>query len=205
MDGLLIKRNDDFITDIQRRGLKIKSIKVRFLIRDAGKRGHRYRNFNTLESFKLFFASILNSPKFLCSAGDFPIIENIELENQNIGFVNNYKFYNISENRYFVKSIQYDSARKDFFNTEVIRYESLLSALFNSYMAIVNISVATRLNTYTDPCYVDENYVEKNYTKYIRYNTEIIQYDSPYSAYSAYSVYSYYGNPSSISILKIPN
>jgi hypothetical protein len=197
VDGLLIKRNDDFIKDIQKRGLKIKSIKVRFLIRDVGKRGHRYRNFNNLESFKLFFESILNSPKFLCSAGDFPIIENIELENQNLGFINNYKFYNISENRYFVKSIQYDSFRKDFFDKEVIRYESLLSSLFNIYMAIVNISVATRLNTYTDPCYVDENYVEKNYTKYTR--LQFIIYDRNYSYYNYYG-----GNPSSLSRLESP-
>ena len=204
MDGLLIKRNNDFITDIQKRGLKIKSIKVRFLIRDAGKKGHRYRNFNTLESFTSFFASILDSPKFLCSAGDFPIIENIELENQNIGFVNNYKFYNISENRYFVKSVQYDSFRKAFYDSEIVRYEDLLSVLFDRYMTIVNISISTRLNTYTDPCYVDESYVEKNYTKYIRYNMDIIQYDRPYTAYSSYA-YSYYGNPSSVSILNLPN
>jgi hypothetical protein len=103
VDGLLIKRNNDFVVDLQKRGIKIKSIKVRFLIRDVGKKGHRYRNFNTIESFTSFFASILNSSNYLCSAGDFPIIENLELENQNIGFVNNYKFYNISENRYFVK------------------------------------------------------------------------------------------------------
>ena len=168
MDGLLIKRNNDFITDIQKRGLKIKSIKVRFLIRDVGKKGHRYRNFNTLESFKLFFASILNSPKFLCSAGDFPIIENIELENQNIGFVNNYRFYNITEKRYVVKSIQYDSVRKEFYESEIVRYESLLAALLDSYSSIINDSITVRLNTYMDPCYVDENYVINNITKYTR-------------------------------------
>jgi hypothetical protein len=168
VDGLLIKRNNDFITDIQKRGLKIKSIKVRFLIRDVGKKGHRYRNFNTLESFKLFFASILNSPKFLCSAGDFPIIENIELENQNIGFVNNYRFYNITEKRYVVKSIQYDSVRKEFYESEIVRYESLLAALLDSYSSIINDSITVRLNTYMDPCYVDENYVINNITKYTR-------------------------------------
>jgi hypothetical protein len=168
VDGLLIKRNNDFITDIQKRGLKIKSIKVRFLIRDVGKKGHRYRNFNTLESFKLFFASILNSPKFLCSAGDFPIIENIELENQNIGFVNNYRFYNITEKRYVVKSIQYDSVRKEFYESEIVRYESLLAALLDSYSSIINYSITVRLNTYMDPCYVDENYVINNITKYTR-------------------------------------
>jgi hypothetical protein len=174
VDGLLIKRNNDFITDIQKRGLKIKSIKVRFLIRDAGKKGHRYRNFNTLESFKLFFASILNSPKFLCSAGDFPIIENIELENQNLGFINNYKFYNVTENRYVVKSIQYDSARKEFYESEVIRYEALLSAILDRYSSVVNSSITVRLNTYMDPCYVDENYVINNISKYTRQQFNII-------------------------------
>jgi hypothetical protein len=166
VDGLLIKRNNDFITDLQKRGLKIKSIKVRFLIRDIGKKGHRYRNFNTLESFKLFFESILNSPKYLCSAGDFPIIENIELENQNIGFINNYKFYNITEKRYVVKSIQYDSFRKDLYDSEIVRYEALLSALFNSYSSVVNSSITVRLNAYMDPCYVDEQYVTANIQKF---------------------------------------
>lgn len=166
MDGLLIKLNNNFVTDLQKRGLKIKSIKVRFLIRDAGKKGHRYRNFYTIESFNLFFVSILSSPKYLCSAGDFPVIENIELENQNIGFLNNYKFYNVSEKRYFVKSIQYDSFRKEFFDSEIVRYEKLLDTLFNNYTNNVNNSITVRLNTYMDPCYVDQNYVTANIRKY---------------------------------------
>jgi hypothetical protein len=166
VDGLLIKRNNDFITDLQKRGLKIKNIKVRFLIRDIGKKGHRYRNFYTIESFTSFFSSILNSPKYLCSAGDFPIIENIELENQNIGFVNNYKFYNISEKRFFVKSIQYDSFRKEFYDSEIVRYEKLLETLFNNYSRNINSSITVRLNSYMDPCYVDEKYVDSNITKY---------------------------------------
>ena len=166
MDGLLIKINNDFITDLQKRGLKIKSIKIRFLIRDVGKRGHRYRNFSTLESFNLFFSSILNSPKYLCSAGDFPVIENIELENQNIGFVNNYKFYNISEKRFFVKSIQYDSFRKEFYDSEIVRYETLLNTLFDNYSKNINNSITVRLNSYMDPCYVDQNYVTANIKKY---------------------------------------
>jgi hypothetical protein len=166
VDGLLIKINNDFITDLQKRGLKIKSIKIRFLIRDVGKRGHRYRNFSTLESFNLFFSSILNSPKYLCSAGDFPVIENIELENQNIGFVNNYKFYNISEKRFFVKSIQYDSFRKEFYDSEIVRYETLLNTLFDNYSKNINNSITVRLNSYMDPCYVDQNYVTANIKKY---------------------------------------
>ena len=166
VDVLLIKRNNDFITDLQKRGLKIKNIKVRFLIRDIGKKGHRYRNFYTIESFTSFFSSILNSPKYLCSAGDFPIIENIELENQNIGFVNNYKFYNISEKRFFVKSIQYDSFRKEFYDSEIVRYEKLLETLFNNYSRNINSSITVRLNSYMDPCYVDEKYVDSNITKY---------------------------------------
>ena len=178
MDGLLIKRNNDFIVDLQKRGLKIKSIKVRFLIRDIGKKGHRYRNFNTLESFTTFFASILNSPKYLCSAGDFPIIENIEVENQNIGFINNYKFYNISEKRYSVKSIQYDSFRKEFYDSEIVRYEKLLDALFNNYSANVNNSITVRLNTYMDPCYVDQDYVTANIKKYVGSGISTFQINS---------------------------
>jgi len=166
VDGLLIKLNNDFLTNLQKRGLKIKSIKIRFLIRDVGKKGHRYRNFYNIESFTTFFASVLNSPKYLCSAGDFPIIENIELENQNIGFVNNYRFYNISEKRFFVKSIQYDSFRKEFYDSEIVRYETLLATLFNNYANNVNNSIAVRLNTYMDPCYVDQNYVTANIRKY---------------------------------------
>ena len=187
MDGLLIKRNNDFIVDLQKRGLKIKNIKVRFLIRDIGKKGNRYRNFSTVENFNAFFSSILSSPKYLCSAGDFPIIENIELENQNIGFVNNYKFYNITDKRYSVKSIQYDSFQKDFFESEIIRYETLLSTLFTNYTSNINNSITVRLNTYMDPCYVDENYVNNNILTYR--NSRFYQTTQDYLGYQINSIY----------------
>jgi hypothetical protein len=162
VDGLLIKINDDFLKNLESRGLIVKSLKVRFLIRDLPRRGNRYRPFNNLSNYKTFFGTVLNASNYLCSSGDFPVIENIEIINNNFKFTNAYNWYNITENRYFVKKIQYDSFRKDFYESEVLRYESLMHTLIDRYITNVNKSIDIRLNSYVDPCYVDAGYVSPN-------------------------------------------
>ena len=162
MDGLLIKINDDFLKNLESRGLSVKNLKIRFLIRDLARKGNRYRPFRNMSEYRNFFAGILGAQNYLCSAGDFPVIENIQLDNTNFNFTNSYNWYNITENRYFVKSIQYDSFRKDFYEAEVLRYESLMNSLIDRYITNINRAIEVRLNSYVDPCYVDAGYVSPN-------------------------------------------
>jgi hypothetical protein len=162
VDGLLLKINDDFFKDLEKRRLSVKSFKIRFLVRDSTRRGNRYRPFPSVNLYREYFKHILLAQNYLCSAGDFPIIENIEIENQNFDFVNSYKWYNITENRYFVKKIQYDSLRQNLYESQVSRYETLMNSLIDSYISTINKSIDVRLNSYMDPCYVDAGYVAPN-------------------------------------------
>jgi hypothetical protein len=175
VDGLLIKINDDFIKNLYSQGLSVGYIKVKFIVRDfvteSSKKGYKFRTFNTLDSFNSFFSPVLSLKNYLCSAGDFPLIENIEILNNNLSFLNTYKWYNVSENRNFVKSIKYDTYRNDFYIKETERYESLMYNLFDTYTSNINTSIDIRLNSYMDPCYVDAGYV------------------SPYSGENDYATY----------------
>ena len=180
MDGLLIKINDDFVKNLNSRGLSVGSIKVKFIVRDFvtenTKKGYRFRLFNDLSSFNSFFSSILSLNNYLCSAGDFPIVENIELKNRNLTFENSYKWYNISENRNFVKTIKYDTYRNDFYIKETEKYESLMNSLIDEYLTNINNSIDIRLNSYMDPCYVDAGYVSpySGENDYVLYKSNIL-------------------------------
>ncbi len=162
MDGLLLKINHDFLRVLEKRGLKVKSLKIRFLVRDIGRKGHRYVSYRSLAAYDLMASKVLNNGKYLCSAGDFPIIENLELENANLKFINEYQWYNISENRYMVKKIEYDGFREKIYNKELVRYESLMNDLINKYVSDIQNAIDIRLNSYVDPCYVDAGYVSPN-------------------------------------------
>lgn len=162
MDGLLIKINDDFLKNLEKRGLHVKTLKIRFLIRDVGRKGNRYIPHKSLESYNNSVSKILNSISYLCSAGDFPVIENLELENKNLHFKNDYNWYNITGNRYMVKKLEFDSFRNEFYEKETVRYESLMNELIDQYVKAINNAIDVRLNSYVDPCYVDAGYVSPN-------------------------------------------
>ena len=162
MDGLILKINDDFLKTLEKRGLKVKTLKVRFLIRDVGRKGNRYVGYRSLAEYTSKTSHILNSSNYLCSAGDFPIIENIELVNQNLSFGNDYRWYNITESRKLVKRLDYDSYRADFYNEEIVRYENLMNELIDQYTRDIQTAIDVRLNSYVDPCYVDAGYVSPN-------------------------------------------
>lgn len=162
MDGLLLTINRDFLNDLENRGLKVANLRLRCLIRDAGKKGNRYKPFDSLSSYTNEYASIMASPNPLCSAGEFPVIENIEIQNQNLYFKNEYKWQNITESRRLTESIAFDSFRNDFQISEVDRYKTLMNDLFDQYVQNINKAIETRLNSYMDPCYVDAGYVSPN-------------------------------------------
>ncbi len=162
MDGLILKINYDFLRTLEKRGLKVKNLKIRFLIRDIGRKGHRYVSYRSLSAYDLMASKVLNNGRYLCSAGDFPIIENIELQNSSLKFANDYRWYNITEDRYMVKKIDYDSFRGEFYAKEIVRYESLMNDLINKYVSDIQNAIDIRLNSYVDPCYVDAGYVSPN-------------------------------------------
>ena len=155
MDGLIIKINDDFLQSLEKRGLQVKSLKIRFLIRDIGRKGHRFIPYKSLSAYNSAVSSVLNSHNYLCSAGDFPVIENLELSNQNLQFVNDYQWYNITDKKILVKKLEYDSFRQSFYEAEIVRYEQLMYKLIAQYNTDISNAIDVRLNSYVDPCYVD--------------------------------------------------
>jgi hypothetical protein len=162
MDGLLLTINRDFLQNLERRGLQVGSLKIRYLIRDVGNKGHRYKPFDNLAAYNKAHASVLSSKNPYCSAGDFPIIENIEIINKNLNFVNSYKWFNITQKRTLVESIQYDSFRGEDYAINVSRYKRLMESLLNKYSRDITNAINIRLNSYVDPCYVDAGYVSPN-------------------------------------------
>lgn len=163
MDGLILVINRDFLNNLEKRGLHVKNLKIRFLIRDVGRRGELFKPFRSLSEYENYVYSILSSVNPLCSAGRFPVIESIEIDNKNLSFKNTYRWYNITQQRKLVESIAYDSFRKTFFESEVQRYKSLMHTLIDDYIKAIDVAIETRLNSYMDPCYVDAGYVSPNY------------------------------------------
>jgi hypothetical protein len=162
MDGLVLTINRDFLKNLENRGLKVDNLKIRYLIRDIGYKGNRYKPFDSLSIYTNYHSSVMDSSNPLCSAGEFPIIENIEIHNENLYFKNEYRWYNITQSRTLVESIAYDSYRQAFQESEVIRYKQLMNNLFNQYVIDINNAISVRLNSYVDPCYVDAGYVQPN-------------------------------------------
>ena len=164
MDGLLLKINYEFLLDLKKKGLNPNDIRIKLRPRDSVVSGNRTL-FTTIEDFDHFnraYGYIINDPKFLCYAGPFPVIENIRLVNQNLSFKNIYRWYNITESKKMIREIQYDSLRKDFYESEIQRYLDLMNQSIDDYTAKINKAISVRLNAYVDPCYVDINYVDPN-------------------------------------------
>ena len=162
VDGLLLKVAYDFLVLLEKRGLSCSSIRIKFLPKDPKFRNNVFRTSAGLEQFEKQYGSILNDRRYLCSTGDFPVIENIVLTNKNLRFDNSYSWYNITDKRKLVQTIQYDYERKNIYEAEIQRYLALLNELFDQYTANVNKSLKERLNVYVDPCYVDAGYISPN-------------------------------------------
>ena len=162
MDGLLLTINRDFLKYCESRGMKVSSIRVRYLVRNSTQKAHRFRSFKTLNDYTKYHSSVFTSGKPLCSAGDFPIIENIEFDNQNLNFENSYRWYNISQQRKLVEKIRFDSFRREKQITEVERYKTLMNKLINWYILNTDKAIKARLDSYVDPCYIDSGYVSPN-------------------------------------------
>ncbi len=161
MDGLIVTINDNFIKLLISRGLLIKSLKIRFLKRNSSKRGNRYVSYKTLDLYNKAVSNVLSSNPLLFS-GEFPIIDTIEIENKNLSFKNEFKFYDMSGSRFVTKKLEFETNRKDFYESELNRYELIINNLIDRYIENVNDAMDIRLNSYVDPNYVDPEYLSPN-------------------------------------------
>jgi hypothetical protein len=164
VDGLLLRINYDFLSDLSKRGLEPSDIRIRLRPRDKIVTGYKniFRNIRDFTEFDSIFNYVIKDRQYQCYAGPFPIIENLRLNNTNLSFKNSYRWYNITEKRTLVREIQYDSLRKDFYESEIQRYLDLMQKSLDSYTKNVNSAIEVRLNSYVDPCYVDAGYVSPN-------------------------------------------
>lgn len=161
MDGLLVKINYDFLSELENRGLSTSGIRIKFLSRDTKGLGTVYKSYDSFSAFSNDYSinTLINDKRYLCSSGEFPVIENLTINNNNLDFLNRFAWYAITGNRYHVKTISYDSARSEFYEGEVVKYLDLMNSLFDTYTKNINNSISIRLSSYVDPCYVDAGYI----------------------------------------------
>jgi hypothetical protein len=162
VDGLILRITYDFLNNLDRRGLKVSNIRVKLISKNTKLRGTTYLSFSNLSSFFETYKTILSDRRYLCSAGDFPIIENLSLNNVNLKFKNSYNWYNITQSRKLDTKIQYDNSRNEIYDREIQRYLDLMYKSIDEYTVNVNNGIKVRLNSYVDPCYVDAGYVSPN-------------------------------------------
>ena len=143
-------------------GLTVNHLKVKELSRDSTLTTRIYRTYPNSEKFIEVNKSIIFDRRYLCSSGNFPVIENIQLINNNLNFSNSYFWYNITDSRYFVPKISYDNQRKEIYESQIQRYIDLMYKEFDTYTKNIKQSIDIRLNSYVDPCYVDAGYVSPN-------------------------------------------
>ena len=164
MDGLLVKINYEFLKELENRKLVVSSIRVKFLSRDTQGKGVLYKTYKDFASYYNDSAvrSLLADKRYLCSAGPFPVVENLTIDNKNLTFANRFAWYNITDTRKYTKTVTYDMAKKTIYETQIQKYITLMYSLFDTYTINVNTAIRVRLDSYMDPCYVDAGYVSPN-------------------------------------------
>ena len=164
MDGLLVKINFEFLKELENRGLKVSSIRVKFLSRDTQRNGILYKTYNDFASYcnDSQVKVLLADRRYLCSAGPFPVVENITIDNKNLGFTNKFSWYNITGSRSYTKTLSYDITKKTIYEALIQKYITLMYTLFDTYTININNAIRVRLDSYLDPCYVDAGYVSPN-------------------------------------------
>lgn len=164
MDGLLVKINFEFLKELENRGLKVSSIRVKFRSRDTQGNGLLYKTYADYTAFinDSEIRSLLADRRYLCSAGAFPVVENITINNKNLTFSNRFAWYNITGSRTYTKTVTYDISKKTIYEAQLTNYITLMNTLMNTYTGNVNNAIRIRLDSYLDPCYVDAGYVSPN-------------------------------------------
>lgn len=160
MDGLILKITNDLISILERKGLTVKNIRVKQLSRDSRLNSVDFKSYSDSSNFYAMSSAILNSSSYLCSAGTFPVIENLVVVNNNLPFGNQYSWSNITDRRTVVSTL--DTNNFENYEAEIQRYLTLMLSSFDEYTRNINDAIKVRLNAYVDPCYVDAGYVSPN-------------------------------------------
>jgi hypothetical protein len=162
VDGLILRINYDFLINLKKLGLDVTYLKIKELSRNSSLSSRVFKAYPNSDKFVDEYREEIFSRRFLCSAGNFPVIENIQLVNKNLKFDNTYYWYNITDSRFYVKKVSYDNQRKDIYEAQLARYMDLMYKLFDTYTKNIKTSIRVRLDAYVDPCYVDAGYVSPN-------------------------------------------
>lgn len=161
MDGLLLRIAYDLVLDLGKNGMEVDRLRVKSVPR--GTRGRRFKfESYTGSDFLSYFADAVSHPRYLCAAGDFPVIECIETHNEsNLGFYNSYRWYDLSGRMNVVQTRRYDGLRGSKYASDVDRYLQWQRDRFTRYVADCGASIEARNSEYVDPCYVDAGYVTR--------------------------------------------
>lgn len=161
MDGLLLRIAYDLLLDLGKNGMEVGRMRVK-----STPRGHRGRRFRystyTGPEFLSYFEDAVNHPRYLCSAGDFPVIECIETHNEgNLKFHNSYRWYDLFGKVNVVQSSRYDGLRGEKYASDIARYLQWQRDRFAQYVTDCGVAIEARNSEYVDPCYVDAGYVAR--------------------------------------------
>ena len=162
MDGLLTKINYDFLLDLKNRGLSPSKIRVKYVSRDSKTNTVSTITFETLNQFISYHNDILNSNRYLCFAGEFPVIQNLVLDNLNLNFLNSYYWLDITDSKRLIKTLSNDPTRSTIFDVTIQKYIDLMNEKIDTYVSNARNGIKIRLDSYVDPCYVDAGYVSPN-------------------------------------------
>ncbi len=159
LDGLILQITYDFLINLQKRGLMSSEIRMKLISRDSSISNASYITYKSITDFYENWSYIIEDRKFLCSVGNFPVVQNILITNKNLNFENTYHWYNVLGDRYLMKKIKFDSARSLIYEKEIQRYLDLMNQLIDQYIKDVSRAIKSRTDLYVDPCYVDAGYI----------------------------------------------
>lgn len=159
LDGLILQITYDFLVNLQKRGLMPSEIRMKLISQDSSVSGSSLITYKSIADFYENWKYIIEDRKFLCSVGNFPIVQNILINNKNLNFENTYHWYNLLGDRYLVKKIKFDSARSLIYEKEIQRYLDLMNQLIDEYTENISRAIKSRTELYVDPCYVDSGYI----------------------------------------------
>lgn len=137
-------------------------MRVKHVPRNRHTRSFVFKPYANGEEYLAAFRDAMLHPRFLCSAGLFPVIENIELTNQNLTHYNSFRWYNLFGAPKLVTTLKQDEMRGAKYEADAVRYVAFQREKIEQYVANCNSAIEVRLGSYVDPCYVDAGYVSPN-------------------------------------------
>lgn len=133
LDGPVLKLGVDFLEDLENRGFIVKSIRAKIVIRSESRSGTRYATYNSVEDLKNSTLPNTDTTDHANWIGDYLVIERLILTNKNIGFTNEFNWFNISSNPAYTKKLQFNSLQHSEYEKVMIKYEDWLKSLVSEY------------------------------------------------------------------------